>query len=79
MSFEPVSVGKYFVATRNDGRYFQGFIESVKALTKGTLVIIRDSDSDSGPVYKSVYLENLSTWKAVPAHEAEALAEEYSL
>ena len=80
MSFEPVSVGKYFVATRKDGRHFQGWIESVKAiLDKGTLVVIRDSDSDSGPVYKSVYLENLSTWKAVPAHEAEALAEEYSL
>jgi len=77
--FAPVHVGMYFVATRNDGRYFQGFIESVKALTKGTLVVIRDSDSDSGPVYKSVYLENLSVWEAVPARDAEALAEEYSL
>jgi len=70
----------YFVATRKDGRHFQGYIESVKAiLDKGTLVVIRDRDDESGPVFKSVYLENLSVWEAVPAHEAEALAEEYSL
>lgn len=80
MSFEPVSVGKFIVATRKDGRYFQGYIESVKAiLSKGTLVVIRDRDDESGPVYKSVYLENLSTWQAVPAHEADILIEEYSL
>ena len=77
--FAPVHVGMYFVATRNDGRHFQGYIESVKALVKGTLVVLRDSDSDSGPVYKSVYLENLTVWEAVPARDAEALAEEYSL
>jgi len=78
--FAPVAVGKYFVATRKDGRHFQGWIESVKAiLGKGTLVVLRDSDSDSGPVYKSVYLENLTVWEAVPARDAEALAEEYSL
>jgi len=80
MSFETVSVGKFIVATRKDGRYFQGYIESVKAiLGKGTLVVIRDRDDESGPVYKSVYLENLSTWRAVPAHEAEIMIEEYSL
>lgn len=79
MSFEAVSVGKYFVATRKDGRYFQGFIQSVKSLTKGTLVIIRDRDGEDGPVYKSVYLENLTVWEAVPAHEADILIEEYSL
>jgi len=77
MSYEAVTAGKFIVATRKDGRYFQGYIESVRALTKGTLLVIRDRDSEDGPVYKSVYLENLSVWTA--SHDAEYLIEDYAL
>jgi len=78
--FAPVHVGMFFVATRKDGRYFQGWIESVKAiLGKGTLVVICEGYGENGPIFKSVYLENLTVWEAVPARDAEALAEEYSL
>lgn len=77
MSYDAVIAGKFIVATRKDGRHFQGYIESVKALTKGTLLVIRDRDDEDGPVYKSVYLENLATWTA--SYDAEYLIEDYSL
>lgn len=51
--------GRYIVAHRNDGRVFAGRMESVKALPKGTFVVVRMADDTC----KSFYLEGLTEWR----------------
>jgi len=72
----PVHVGYYIVAERkDDGRHFRGVIESVKALTKGTLVVVRRDYDDNEPSYKSFYLESLVSWDVHP--NADYMIEKY--
>ena len=76
-AYAPVHVGHYIFATRKDGRDFVGHIESVKALSKGTFVVVRIAGDDDGPRYKSFYLESLNSWAT---HEDySVLAHDYSL
>ena len=61
-----VVVGRYMIATRKDGRVFSGCVESVKVLTKGTLVVVSwfsHDEDDYGHKYRSLYLENLNGWE----------------
>lgn len=61
-----VITGRYIIATRNDGRTFTGMVESVKAMPKGTLVVVSwfsHDENDYGHKYRSLYLENLSGWE----------------
>jgi hypothetical protein len=74
--YAPVHTGHYIFATRKDGRQFVGHIQSVKALAKGTFVVVRLADND-GPVYKSFYLESLNGW-ATDA-DYSVLAHDYNL
>ena len=56
--------GRHMWAKRNDGREFAGYIESVRALTKGTLVVIQSwDDRRECRKYSSVYLEGLVEWQ----------------
>lgn len=76
-AYAPVHTGHYIFATRKDGRQFAGLIESVKSLAKGTFVVVRLADDIDGPVYKSFYLENLSSWAT--DRDPEILVEDYNL
>jgi hypothetical protein len=76
-AFAPVHAGHYIFATRKDGRDFVGYIQSVKALAKGTFVVVRIADDVDGPVYKSFYLEGLDSW-ATDA-DYSVLAHDYNL
>jgi hypothetical protein len=75
-AYAPVHADHYIFATRKDGRQFVGHIQSVKALAKGTFVVVRLADND-GPVYKSFYLESLNGW-ATDA-DYSVLAHDYNL
>lgn len=76
-AYAPVHAGHYIFATRQDGREFVGHIQSVKALAKGTFVVVRVESDDSGPVYKSFYLESLTSWAS--DRDWEVLANDYNL
>jgi len=76
-AYAPVHAGHYIFATRKDGRDFVGYIQSVKALAKGTFVVVRIADDVDGPVYKSFYLESLDSW-ATDA-DYSVLAHDYNL
>lgn len=56
--------GMFFHSTRRDGRHFNGVIESVRHLPKGTLVTLFHGWSNEGKDYISVYLENCIMWAA---------------
>ena len=59
-----VITGRFVWAKRQDGREFMGQIESVRALTKGTLVVVMSWNSeDERNKYESFYLENLVEWE----------------
>jgi hypothetical protein len=75
--YAPVHANNYIFATRKDGRQFAGLIESVKSLAKGTFVVVRLADDIDGPVYKSFYLESLSSWAT--DRDPDVLAEDYNL
>ena len=58
--------GRYMIAHRNDGRIFSGRVESVKAMSKGTLVVLTwfsHDEENYGHKFRSVYLENLTGWE----------------
>lgn len=55
------NVGESIRAERNDGKVFEGRIESVRAFTRGILIVVKRYD-DEGPVYRSVYLEDCRVW-----------------
>jgi hypothetical protein len=76
-SYAPVHVGHYIFATRNDGRDFVGQIESVKALPKGTFVVVKIESDEYGPRFKSFYLESLSAWAC--DRDYSVLAHDYNL
>jgi hypothetical protein len=76
-AYTPVHVGHYIFATRKDGRDFVGYIESVKALAKGTFVVVRVESDEYGPRYKSFYLESLTSWAT--DRDWEVLANDYNL
>ena len=75
-AYAPVHAGHYIHAKRNDGRYFSGKIESVKALPKGTMIVVKDDRWEDSPTFKSVYLENLVSWDVHP--NRDIMAEKYS-
>jgi hypothetical protein len=75
-AYAPVHTGHYIHAKRNDGRYFSGKIESVKALPKGTMIVVKDDRWEDSPTFKSVYLENLVSWDVHP--NRDIMAEKYS-
>ena len=58
-NYGAVITGRYIVAHRNDGRVFAGQMESVKALPKGTFVVVRMADDTC----RSFYLEGLTEWR----------------
>ena len=63
MNYGAVISGKFIYARRNDGREFDGLIQSVRALVKGTLVVVVNWDSEwERNKYESFYLENCSDW-----------------
>ena len=76
-AYAPIHTGHYIFATRKDGRDFIGQIESVKALPKGTFVVVRIESDEYGPRFKSFYLESLTSWAT--DRDWEVLAEDYNL
>ena len=64
-----VAVGRAFSGFRNDGRYFNGIVESVRSTSKGTLVILHAvasvGDGQFKTVFKSFYLESMDDYKCI--------------
>ena len=64
-----VIVGRAFAGFRNDGRYFNGIVESVRSTSKGTLVILHTvesvSDGQFRTVFKSFYLESMDHYTCI--------------
>ena len=59
-----VIVNRFIWAKRNDGRDFAGQIVSVRALPKGTLVVVMSWDTEwDQKSHKSFYLESLVEWE----------------
>jgi hypothetical protein len=61
-----VITGRYMIASRKDGRVFSGMVESVKALDKGTLVVLTwfsHDEENYGHKYRSFYLDSLTGWE----------------
>lgn len=59
-----VIVNRFMWAKRADGRDFAGQIESVRALPKGTLVVVSSWDTEwDQRSHKSFYLESLVEWE----------------
>lgn len=54
----------YMIATRNDGREFEGYVQNIRQTVKGTLILLRvaDETTHSGWGYKSFYMENVTEW-----------------
>ena len=75
MNYGAVISGKFVYARRNDGHEFVGLIESVRALAKGTLVVVVNWDSEwERKKYESFYLENCSDWTVYDSSEEFQMA-----
>lgn len=75
MNYGAVISGKFVYARRNDGREFDGLIESVRALVKGTLVVVVNWDSEwKQNKYESFYLEDCSDWAVYDSAEEFQMA-----